>query len=233
MIDYATLVRPLCWNASWILLAVLWLGPLPYWSVHSFAAHMMLHMGVVAIVAPLMALGLASGRFDPVLVLPAVFSPIIASLGELGIVWVWHAPRLHHLASLDSGGFILEQATFLLAGLWIWLSAFGGAEREKRARYGAAIIGLLLTSMHMTLLGALLALSPRLLYVHGLGLESLPPLADQQLGGAIMLVLGGVVFLLGGLGLTAVLLKYRVHAVGRSVRPVPNSGSRYSGSRSS
>ena len=57
--------------------------------------------------------------------------------------------------------------------------------------------------MHMTLLGALLALAPRRLYVHADGFAGLTPLADQDLGGAIMLLMGGVSYLLGGLGLMA------------------------------
>jgi putative membrane protein len=70
-------------------------------------------------------------------------------------------------------------------------------------------VGLLLTSMHMTLLGALLALSPRPLYPHLHGAAGLTPLADQQLGGAIMLLVGGVSYLLGGLALTVGLLRGR------------------------
>ncbi|HSQ13233.1 MAG TPA: cytochrome c oxidase assembly protein, partial [Candidatus Deferrimicrobium sp.] len=70
----------------------------------------------------------------------------------------------------------------------------------------------LLTSMHMTLLGVLLALAPRPLFAHDTAdathaLYSLAALADQQLGGAIMLLVGGVAYLAGGLWLTAGLLR--------------------------
>jgi putative membrane protein len=73
----------------------------------------------------------------------------------------------------------------------------------------AGVVGLLLTSMHMTLLGALLALPPRPLYQHPGGFAGFTPLQDQHLGGAIMLLGGGVSYLLGGLGLTAALLRQR------------------------
>ena len=63
----------------------------------------------------------------------------------------------------------------------------------------AGVIGLLLTSMHMTLLGALLTMSPRLLYSHHHSSGKLDPLTDQYLGGAVMLVVGGAAFLAGGL----------------------------------
>ena len=64
----------------------------------------------------------------------------------------------------------------------------------------------LLTSMHMTILGALLALASRPVYEHHTGLASLSPLQDQHLGGAVMILVGGIAYLSGGLVLTAGLL---------------------------
>ena len=63
-------------------------------------------------------------------------------------------------------------------------------------------MALLLTSMHMTLFGALLALTPRPLYDHAGHFASPAPLEDQHLGGAIMLLVGGLSYLAGGLWLT-------------------------------
>lgn len=190
-----------------LLLGALWFGPLPAMARHSFAAHMSLHMGVVAVAAPLLALVLAGGRCDPVRRAPGWFPPIPLSLLELVVVWAWHAPALQHAARHTSGGFIAEQAAFFTAGLLVWLSAFGGDPETRRERAGAGITALLLTSMHMTLLGALLALTPRALYLHGDGHGQLDPLEDQHLGGAIMLVIGGVSYLAGGLWLTAGLVR--------------------------
>lgn len=189
------------------LLGVVWLGPLPEYAVHSFAAHMTMHMGVVAIAAPVLTLGLAGSLYDPVRRIPTMFVPLPVSLVELVVVWAWHAPALHHLARHSTIGLMAEQSMFLLSGLLVWLSAFGGAPQQRQPRRAAGIIALLLTSMHMTLLGALLALPLRPLYAHGVGDSGLSSLADQQLGGAIMLVVGGVSYLLGGLWLTAGLLE--------------------------
>ena len=62
--------------------------------------------------------------------------------------------------------------------------------------------------MHMTLLGVLLALAGRPLYLHaGPPAFGLSPLQDQHLGGVIMLVYGGISYLLGGLLLLAGLLR--------------------------
>jgi putative membrane protein len=190
-----------------LALAALWLGPLPQLARRSFSAHMTLHMGVVAVAAPLLALGLAGGRLDPVRRAPGLFPPIPASMVELVVVWAWHAPALHHAARRGAVGLAAEQGTFLLAGLVVWLSALGGDPAGRGNRGAAGVVALLLTSMHMTLLGALLALGPRPLYAHGAGFSGLTPLEDQHLGGAIMLVAGGVSYLAGGLWLTAGLLR--------------------------
>jgi putative membrane protein len=192
-----------------VVLAAAWLGPLAQLSRESFSAHMAMHMAVVAVAAPLLALGVAGTRYDPVRRAPAFFPPVPLSLVELVVVWAWHAPALHHLARNEIGGFLAEQSSFLFSGLLVWLSAFGGGMDRRRERLGAGIAALLLTSMHMTLLGALLALSPRALYSHAGHGAAMSTLEDQHLGGAIMLLVGGVAYLAGGVGLTAVLVRGR------------------------
>jgi len=199
-------MQALTWNFGWLVLLLAWLGPLPRLAETSFAAHMTLHMAVVAVAAPLLSIAMAGRRYDPVKRFPAWFAPVPASVGELLIVWAWHAPGLHHFARHSTFGLVIEQAMFLAAGVWVWLSAFGGKSPRPRSRSGAGVIGLLLTSMHMTLLGALLVMSPRLLYRHRHVTGSLDPITDQHLGGAVMLIVGGAAFLAGGLYLTRDLL---------------------------
>lgn len=200
--------RPLLFGLGLVLLAVAWLGPLPALAAHAFAAHMAMHVLVVALAAPLLALGLAGGRLDPARRLPALFNPVLASLVEMLVIWAWHAPALHLAARQLPGVRLLEQGSFLAVGLLLWLSAFGGGASRRRQRAAAGIAGLLLTSMHMTLLGVLLATAGRVLFAHaGHGPGALTPLQDQQLGGVIMLTLGGSTYLLGGLYLLAGLLR--------------------------
>jgi putative membrane protein len=190
-----------------LTLAAVWLGPLPGLAPHRFSAHMTMHMGVVAVAAPLLALGLAGGRYDPARRYPLVFSAIPASVVELLVVWAWHAPALHHAARGSATWLLVEQSMFLGSGLLVWLSAFGGDPRPGSGRAGLGVIALLLTSVHMTLLGALLALSPRPLFAHGGALASAAAaLEDQHLGGAIMLLVGGSAYLAGGLWLSRTLL---------------------------
>jgi putative membrane protein len=201
--------------AGGALLLALWTGPLPALAHRAFTAHMVLHMGVVAVAAPLFVLGLAGGTLDPARRWPALFAPVPAAVVELLIVWGWHAPAMHESARLDSGLFVVEQTSFLLAGLLVWFSALGGDARRAAERSGAGALGLLLTSMHMTLLGALLALSSRPLYERpGPGLPGLTPLEDQHVGGAVMLGVGGAAYLAGGVYLVARLLRLGVADTG-------------------
>ena len=215
-----------------LTLAALWCGPLPRLARGAFFAHMTMHMGVVAVAAPLLALGIAGQWFAPVRKAPWLFAAIPASIVELLVVWGWHAPDLHHSARGSAVGTVAEQGMFLACGLLLWLSALGGETPRDARRTGAGVVGLLLTSMHMTLLGALLALAPRPLYhsegilagfastdlaalclspeIRADGRAILAPLQDQHLGGAIMILVGGLSYLLGGLWLTAGLLKHRV-----------------------
>jgi len=190
-----------------LTLAGAWFGPLPRLAAHAFSAHMVMHMSVVAVAAPLLACGIAGGRLDPVRRAPALFAPIPVSLAELVVVWVWHTPALHHVARHSLGGLVVEQAAFLLTGLVLWLSAFGGDAGQRRNRAATGVLALLLTSMHMTVLGVLLALPLRPLYAHVGGVAGLTPLQDQHLGGVIMLLIGGASYLVGGLWLTREVLR--------------------------
>lgn len=190
------------------VLAAAWLGPLPALARHSFAAHMTMHMAVVAVAAPLLAQAISVGRFDPTRAMPRLFAPIPASLVELVVVWAWHTPALHGAAREAAWPLMIEQASFIAAGLLLWIAALGGSGDGRRVRTGAGVVALLFTSMHMTLLGALFALSPRPLFPHASTLPAgMSPIADLHLGGAIMLLVGGVSYLLGGLWLTAGLLR--------------------------
>ena len=150
-----------------------WAGPFP--------AHMLRHMALVAVIPPLLVAGL------PPIPAPSV---LLAALVEFAVVWGWHVPALHEAAYFRPPVFALEQLSFFGAGFLTWASAL----RAPVPLAGAG--GMLLTSMHMTLLGALLILSPTALYAY-CGPEA------QQIGGMIMLGIGTPAYLLGGLWLTA------------------------------
>lgn len=201
------------------LLSALWLGPLPGLARESFAAHMAMHMGVVAVAAPILALALAGAVCDPIRRTSGFALPLVASIVELVVVWGWHAPAMHHAARQEPWALALEQGSFLAAGTALWLAAFGGDREQQRRRAGSGMAALLFTSMHMTLLGALFALANRPLFHHA-SADGGNALADQHLGGAVMLLVGGASYLAGGLWLAGRMMRVartRVLVRGESV----------------
>ncbi len=184
--------------AGLALLAALWLGPLPDMARRAFSPHMILHLGVTLAAAPLLAIGALR-------LLPAQWlrsrQPLAAALAvsalEFVVVWGWHAPALHEAAAASPFMFAVQQASFLGAGLALCGTAFFSRSRRHAA---SGALAMLLTSMHMAMLGVLLVLAPRLIYAPQfcLGAFGLDPLADQQLGGGLMALFGGGAAAIGG-----------------------------------
>lgn len=182
-----------------VLLAAIWLLPLQ--DAPRFPLHMIRHMVLVALAAPLLVLGFPAlgGWF--------ALPPLMAAALEFVLVWAWHLPAAHGLAYRLPSGFALEQASFLLAGLAVWGSCLRGATTGDPGLALAGAGGLLLTSMHMTLLGALLTLAPRDLYASFCG--TAPALDAQAVGGMLMLAIGTPVYLVAGVALAARALSLR------------------------
>ncbi len=179
-------MKHLAATVALVLLAAAWLLPLDHLLGH-FPGHMLRHALLVAVVPPLLVLGwprLAGG-----LAIAALPATVLEAL----LVWAWHLPALHLWARSEATAMVLEQASFLGAGYLVWASAM--ARGQRLAGAGA----LLLTSMHMTLLGALLVLATRDLYSAGNAGDP----AAQQLGGIIMLAIATPAYLVGGLFLVA------------------------------
>ncbi|WP_230426505.1 cytochrome c oxidase assembly protein [Paragemmobacter aquarius] len=154
----------------------------------AFPAHMLRHMLLVAVSAPLLVLAFP----DPLIRLAPPVA--IGCLIEFATVWGWHLPALHAAARSGTPALALaEQASFLAAGIAVWAAAL----RPGQAVAGAA--GLSVTSMHMTLLGALFILSPRDLYAGWCGMP--PDITAQSLGGLTMLAIGMPAYLAGGVWL--------------------------------
>src|SRR3546814_9074009 len=99
LFPYTTLFR----SAGAAVLAAAWseipaaLAPGP------FAAHMIPHMSVVAVAAPLLALGVAGTRLDPARHWRwTAAAAVPASIAALAVVWSWHARSAEHPSELQS-----------------------------------------------------------------------------------------------------------------------------------
>jgi putative membrane protein len=181
-----------------VALAAVWLGPLPAMSATAFSPHMITHLGVVALAAPLIGIGLGTA-------LPAGWAghgsllwPLGAALAEFVTVYGWHLPVAHAAASTSWPFFVVEQLSYLATGTLVWLLAFAG---QSRAGAAVGVMSLFFVQMHMTILGLILLLAPAVLYPSEIcqGAFGLSPLDDQRFGGMLMIGWGGLVYLAGAL----------------------------------
>jgi putative membrane protein len=196
-------VRTGYWLAACAVLSAAWLGPLPGLALERFAAQAALHVVLVTIAAPLLAASIARSRFDPVRRWPHGFSPLGLSLLQAAVVWTWHAPAAQLTARAQPSLWWLQQASLLLAAVLLWVSVVGGERATRYERVGAGIVALLMTSVHMTLLGglSLIASSPYF------GAEIASSFDDRHTGALLTLAGAAVVYLIAGAMLVAWLLK--------------------------
>lgn len=158
--------------AAFTLLAVSFVSPLCALSSALFGARTVHHLLLVAGAAPLLAYALR----DKVGGLAA------ATLVQTLAFWSWHAPGAYAWALSDDLAYWLMQLSFLGSAVWFWSAI-------RSANAPAAIVGLLITTVQMGLLGALIAFAGQPLYAPHLLTTfawGLTPLEDQQIGGLIM-----------------------------------------------
>jgi putative membrane protein len=179
-----------------VVLAGLWLGPLVPMSRTAFSPHMLLHLGVVVVASPLLGYGIAQYLRPPKTLGEAFSWCFLAAAFETTAVWGWHIPLLHDAQGRNFGLFVLEQASFLAAGLGLWTAAFTARTPQTA---GAAFLALFFTFSHMSMFGLILTLIPRLIYDPDIcrGAFGLDRLADQHFGGVLMAIGGGLPFLAG------------------------------------
>lgn len=184
-------------HSAALLCALAILGPLDDWAKTSTAAHMAQHMMLIVIIAPLWVLSrplpqmlAGAGRLAlwccrPMLQL--VRHPMLTAYLHAAAIWIWHTPVFYMVAVEDPWWHTFEHACFLVTAGWFWWSIMTGSER--RAPW--ALLALLFTLMHTGFLGALLTFAKTPLYGEARSL------ADQQLAGLIMWVLGAIPYLGG------------------------------------
>ncbi len=213
-------------QASWYALGWIWLvialvSPLHPWGEVLFSAHMVQHELLMLVAAPLLIMG------RPVIAmlwaLPPSWRQWIGKAGSTGwwrqvwsftinpfvawlvhaiILWVWHIPSWFQTTLTSDWIHSLQHSSFLFSALLFWFAVLHGRQRELG--YGMAVLYLFTTAIHSGALGALLTFTTTLwypAYADTAVLWGLSPLEDQQLGGLIMWVPAGLVYIATGLAL--------------------------------
>jgi cytochrome c oxidase assembly factor CtaG len=221
-----TPMRTACFWLGWLALALTLLSPLHGWGEILFSAHMTQHELLMLIAAPLLAL---SRPLVPMLwALPpderrlaghllkrtgvtgfwrVVSRPLPAWLLHAAALWLWHIPALFVAASQNNALHALQHISFLGSAVLFWWSLFFA---RTRASYGESFLYVFTTAVHTSILGALLTFATSIWYAPyrlTAPLGGLTPLQDQQIGGLIMWIPAGVVYLAAGLTLFALWLR--------------------------
>lgn len=148
-----------------------------------FSAHMIQHL-LLGDVAPLL-FALATGRRA------ALVHPLVALVAWGAALALWHVPRLYDAALANEALHQLQHACFFAAGFLLW-----GAVLHGRASFGWKIGAVVGVGLAGTALGNVFLWANDVIYDRYATSQrtwGLSPLADQQLGGAIMLAEGAAV----------------------------------------
>jgi cytochrome c oxidase assembly factor CtaG len=130
--------------------------------------------------------------------------PFTAWVLHAVVLWAWHIPFLFDATLTSDWVHALQHLSFLGSALLFWWALIHG--KQRRTGYGVAVLYMFTTALHSGLLGALLTFA-RSVWFRGY-LETtyawgLTPLEDQQLGGLIMWIPAGLVYIVAGLALFA------------------------------
>ncbi|HKK20232.1 MAG TPA: cytochrome c oxidase assembly protein [candidate division Zixibacteria bacterium] len=179
-----------------------------------FSAHMLEHLSLELIVAPLLLLGLPRWFIRKVLAVPWVRkieeilgAPVIAWFLGIGILWTWHLPVLYNAALENERLHVFQHLTFLVSATIFWWPILA-PPGYRRLNTLPAIFYLYFGGLANSILGALLTFAPVGLYPQYVHPENefgaldlirngwgISVKADQQLGGLFMWVIGGAIFL--------------------------------------
>lgn len=210
-----------CFRAGWWTLVVALVSPLHPWGQVLFTAHMTQHELLMLVAAPLLVLGrpvvavlfalprhdardLARRARNPRFQTfwRGLTHPLAAWLIHAFALWIWHVPSFFEATLRYEWVHHFQHASFFGSALLFWWALFHA--RAGLRGFGAATLYLFTTMMHSGLLGALILFADTLVYpayAATAGDWSLTPLEDQQLGGLIMWVPAGLVYVVAALAL--------------------------------
>ena len=212
---------------GWFFLFVALVSPLDPLGEVLFSAHMVQHEVLMLIAAPLLVLGRPLAAFLWALPLSwrritgrstkgkwvqstwrALTYPWAAWAIHGAVLWIWHAPDFFQAALTSDLIHTLQHISFLFSALLFWWALIRG--QQGGIGFGAATLYIFTTAIHTSLLGALLTFAPTVwypVYAETTLAWGLTPLEDQQLGGLIMWVPAGLVYIFAALVLLALCLR--------------------------
>ena len=201
--------------AGLVAVAVALTSPIEAYEGLLFSVHMIQHMLLELVAAPLLlagapitlALRVSSPRVRRGLlavlqsrVVHVISFPVIAWVLFAAVNWGWHFSTLYDQALENELLHYFQHATFLGAALLFWWPAIGADPSPWRLPHPMRLFYLFLAMPQNSFLGVALLQTSTVLYPHYVtnGRTWGPsPLEDQHLGGVLMWVMGDMAFLAG------------------------------------
>jgi len=219
-----------CFCGGLLVVAVAQMSPLHALGGALFSAHMVQHELLILLAAPLLAMGapqVALGwalprRASQAVVRAARRRPMrwawFGARHPLGawslhavVLWAWHAPAAYQATLERTSVHFAQHVSFFATAVLFWYALL--RLRRTPAGSGLAFLFLFTTMLHSNALGALLTFARDPWYpAYGptAARFGFTALEDQQLGGLIMWIPAGMVYLVVGMLCLAALLRIQV-----------------------
>ncbi len=205
--------------AGLVAVAIALLGPIDGFNDELFLMHMLQHLLLMQVAAPLVLLGrpvqvalraISVKRSGPVLKtvlrprvvrtgLTVLTAPLVATIAFNANLILWHVPNMYDTALKNGTIHDLEHAMFFGFALLFWWPIIDPVPRHHKMPKHWAIAAIFLTMVVGIGIGAILTLAQSLIYPFYATTAKpwgLSPMVDQQIGGLIMWVGGGFLYLL-------------------------------------
>lgn len=221
--------RSRCFVVGLVVIGVALISPLDALASALASAHMVQHVLLLLVAAPLLAFSSPFGRLfrgSPVVVrrrlgrwprrigltpsrLRVLRLASVVWLAHVAAIWIWHGAVPYGAALRNEPVHIVEHASFLITGVLFWAVILrAGRTRAVSRGYGALLVFAM--AMQSVILSALLTFA-RGPWYDGYSMTTRPwglePLADQQLAGVIMWVPAGAIYLAAALALIVTWLR--------------------------
>jgi putative membrane protein len=169
-----------------------------------FSAHMAQHLVLTLLFPPLLLYGTPEWVVRPLVrsrwvaaLGRAVTRPVAAGALFTVPIVLWHVPRFYEAALRDHNLHIFQHLVFLATAVVMWWPVLSPVPELPRLPYAGQMLYLFILGIPMSVTGALITLSDTVLYPFYAAAPrvwaGVPPLADQQIGGLLMWVPGGLV----------------------------------------
>ena len=178
-------------------------GPLHNLSdTYLFSAHMGQHLLLTLVFPPLLLYG-TPGAMVRKLLRPRwvmalgrlVTRPLVAAILFSAPIVLWHLPVFYEAALRNHNIHVVQHLVFLTTAVIMWWPVLSPVPELPRLPHLLQMLYLFLLGIPMSITGALITLSDRVLYPFYAAaprVGGLSPLDDQQVGGLLMWVLGGL-----------------------------------------